>query len=62
MFWTKAENRRKLFEQYALEKGRDPLDANFWYSLDQRVLLEYKVLFISALCSSYFLYNIYLQY
>lgn len=30
--YTRAENRRKFFENYARKKGFDPLVAENWYS------------------------------
>eukprot|EP00026_Physarum_polycephalum_P002000 Phypoly_transcript_02004.p1 GENE.Phypoly_transcript_02004~~Phypoly_transcript_02004.p1 ORF type:complete len:496 (+),score=54.29 Phypoly_transcript_02004:1101-2588(+) len=62
-YWHDKENRKKFFDQYAHEKGFDPLSAESWYSVPKSnilqqskavgVLKHYKGSIISALCDIY---------
>lgn len=44
--WGKIENRRKFFEDYAKEKGFDPLVPHNWYRLPRSDIADIKVLII----------------
>lgn len=41
--WAKLENRRKVFENFANEKGFDPLLAEKWYSMLSSDFMKQKV-------------------
>jgi hypothetical protein len=41
--WQTAENRRKFFEEYAREKGFDPLIADNWYQQSIKDVVAKKV-------------------
>jgi len=38
--WKEPERQRKFFENFAISKAFDPLDAEKWYSIHKREILE----------------------
>ena len=42
--WGSAKNRRWFFENYAKEKGFDPLNPEHWYKQSRKHILSEKVL------------------
>ena len=41
--WLLLENRRKLFDQFAQEKGFDPLEPKNWYLVLREDVFNFKV-------------------
>lgn len=48
-YWLDVNNCRKFFDEYAKEKGFDPLDAENWYEVRSVDLGEKKVAFLFPL-------------
>jgi hypothetical protein len=42
-YWDSVKNRRELYERFALAKGVNPLDPNFWYNLNAEELRKFRV-------------------
>lgn len=42
-YWQDKKNRRKFFENFAREKGFDPLDSHSWYSVSRNSILTHPV-------------------
>jgi hypothetical protein len=40
-YWQNKENRRKFLDQYAKEKGFDPLLPENWYNISSSVVLQH---------------------
>ena len=43
-YWETVKNRRELYEKFAVAKGGNPLDPNFWYNLNAEELRRFKVI------------------
>eukprot|EP00026_Physarum_polycephalum_P009775 Phypoly_transcript_09911.p1 GENE.Phypoly_transcript_09911~~Phypoly_transcript_09911.p1 ORF type:complete len:388 (-),score=61.92 Phypoly_transcript_09911:195-1190(-) len=41
-YWDDAKNRRELYEKFAVAKGGDPQDPEFWYSQNSAEMLKFK--------------------
>jgi hypothetical protein len=48
-YWQSKENRKKFFDQYAQEKGFDPLLPDNWYTTTRtNISQQYKVWFTKS--------------
>jgi hypothetical protein len=52
--WTKPENRRKRMEDFAKEKGFDPLIPENWYSVERKDFVK-EVFVLSNISYSHYL-------
>ena len=54
-YWTKVENRRKFFSEFAQSKGFDPLNSHQWNQFSAVDVIQHQVccLFISTFSFSF---------